>query len=87
MAPEDIEKITFSYNEHGDLIAEVMESSRSEYDLQESGLTAKPATSTSHGSRTLFRYKYDSYGNWTEKIIEDTNGTVSGIEHRTISYF
>src|SRR5262249_36272891 len=72
MAPNDFERQTFAYNEHGDVISEISESSHSEYDFGEhGGLTPKPDSTRSNRSEAQFRYQYDSFGNWIEKIVEN----------------
>jgi YD repeat-containing protein len=88
MAPKDIDRKTFAYNDHGDVIAEISESSHSEYDFGDEGtLTPKPDSSRSHRSETQFRYQYDPHGNWIEKIAETPGGQIWSPERRTISYF
>jgi YD repeat-containing protein len=88
MAPNDLDRKTFAYNDHGDVISEISESSHAEYDLGEGGeLTTKPDSTRSHRSETQFRYQYDPHGNWIEKIVETPGGPIWSIERRTISYF
>jgi hypothetical protein len=77
MAPKDVDVQTFAYNEHGDLITEISESSHAEYDFGEDGrLTPKPDSARSHRSEAQFRYQYDPHGNWIEKIVETPGGTI-----------
>jgi hypothetical protein len=88
MAPNDFDRETFTYNDHGDVIWRVSESSHADYDFgEEGGLTPKPDSTRSHRSETQFRYQYDSHGNWVEKIVEAPAGTIWSIDRRTIRYF
>jgi YD repeat-containing protein len=88
MGPKDFDRETFAYNEHGDVISQISESSHSEYDFGEDGiLTPKPDSTRSNRSEAQFRYQYDSLGNWIEKIVENPGGPIWSIERRTISYF
>ena len=88
MAAKDFDLETFAYNEHGDVISQISESSHSEYDFGEGGgLTPKPDSTRSNRSEAQFRYQYDSPGNWIEKIVENPGGPIWSIESRTISYF
>jgi hypothetical protein len=85
---DDRDKTTFAYNDKGDVISEISESSRSEYDLEERGtITAKPDSTRSRRSETRIRYQYDTHGNWTEKIVETPGGPVWSVDRRTILYF
>jgi YD repeat-containing protein len=87
-APKDRDRETFVYNEHGDVISQISESSHSEYDFEkDGGLTPKPDSTRSNRSEAQFRYQYDSVGNWIEKIVENPGGPIWSIERRTISYF
>jgi hypothetical protein len=88
MGPKDFDRETFAYNEHGDVISQISESSHSEYDFGEDGsLTPKPDSTRSNRSEAQFRYQYDSHDNWIEKIVENPGGPIWSIERRTISYF
>ena len=88
MAPKDIDLQTFTYNDHGDVITEISESSHTEYAFGEEGtLTPKPDSTRLHRSETQFRYQYDPHGNWIEKIAETHDGTIWSVERRTIRYF
>jgi len=88
IGPEgDHNKRTFAYNDYGEVVSEISNVSHSEYELEEHGdLVTKPNSTRSHHSKTLFRYQYDSHGNWIEKIVE-ASGQVWSIERRTIAYF
>lgn len=88
MAPNDFDRETLAYNDHGDLITTISESSHTEYAFGEEGtLTPKPDSTRSHRSETQFRYQYDPNGNWIEKISETPGGPIWSVERRTISYF
>jgi len=88
MAPQDIDLSTFVYNDHGDVITEISESSHTEYALREDGtLTPKPDNPPSHRSEVQYRYQYDPHGNWIEKIAENPGGPIWSVARRTISYF
>ncbi len=88
MAPNDFDRQTFTYNDHGDVIFTISESSHAEYDFGEQGeLTPKPDSTRSHRSQSQSRYQYDSHGNWVEKIVEAPAGTFWSVERRTLRYF
>ena len=88
MAPNDLYQQTFAYNDDGDVISQISESSHSEYSFgEEGGLTPKPDSTRSQRRETQFRYQYDSHGNWIEKIVETPGGPIWSIDRRTISYF
>jgi YD repeat-containing protein len=88
MAPNDIDLKTLAYNDHGDVITTISESSHTEYAFGEEGtLTPKPDSTRAHRSETQFRYQYDPHSNWIEKIAETPGGTIWSVERRTISYF
>ena len=86
--PADYDKITFAYNDQGDVISEISEVSNTEYNLAETG-TLMPLQETKrvHRSETNLRYQYDSKLNWTEKIVEAPGGPIWSIERRSITYF
>ena len=72
------------YNEHGDNVEE-----REEF-------RENPATSTSNrleGSRLpedsvrRYAYKYDSHGNWIERITTWGDGSSSSTTRRTLTYY
>lgn len=75
--PYDIETITFSYNDKGDVIKE----------------TVTHTAQFSESSETTYEYEYDSKGNWTKCIGTMRILNVSGIEprswtsERTITYY
>ena len=84
----DQDSTTFAYNDHGDVILEISESSHSEYELPENGaLITKPDSTRARRLETRFRYQYDTHGNWIEKIVSTADGHVWSTEHRTIHYF
>ncbi len=87
-APNDFEREMFAYNDFGDVIQQISESSHAEYNFGEEGeLTPKANSIRSHRSETQFRYRYDPHGNWIEKIVEAPDGTIRSAERRTIRYF
>lgn len=75
--PYDIETITFSYNDKGDVIKE----------------TVTHTAQFSESSETTYEYEYDSKGNWTKCTGTMRILNVSGIEprswtsERTITYY
>lgn len=75
--PYDIETITFSYNDKGDVIKE----------------TVTHTAQYSESSETTYEYEYDSKGNWTKCTGTMRILNVSGIEprswtsERTITYY
>jgi YD repeat-containing protein len=79
---------TFTYNDHGNVITAVSESSQTDHTFGEEGtLTPNPDCTRSHRSETQFRYQYDPHGNWIEKITETPGGPIWSLERRTIRYF
>jgi YD repeat-containing protein len=79
---------TFTYNDHGDVMTTISESSQTDLAVGEEGaVTPQPDTTRSHRSETQFRYQYDSQGNWIEKITETPGGPIWSLERRTLSYF
>lgn len=87
------ERQTFDYNERGDQILEVMESSEYQGSLDDRGqLVEDPASLKMSRSEARFRYDYDTGDNWVKKVIEgrsDPSGefSVSTIETRDIQYY
>ena len=75
--PYDIETITFSYNDKGDVIKE----------------TVTHTAQYSENTETTYEYEYDSKGNWTKRTGTMRILNVSGIEprswtsERTITYY
>jgi hypothetical protein len=71
---------TFSYNDRGDLVKEIIE--------QKTGLMREDTRSQTWTER--FAYQYDGYDNWIERTTEtilDTGGArVSMIERRALTY-
>jgi hypothetical protein len=85
---DDRDRATFAYNDHGDVVLEISESSHSEYDVGENGaLITKPDSTRTRRWETQSRYQYDAHGNWIEKIVSSADGHVWSTEHRTIQYF
>jgi hypothetical protein len=84
----NVDRETFTYNDHGDMISQTSEETgRAAYDVGEDGrLMVKEETARSQRSEGRFRYQYDSHGNWTEKIGESPEGQIWSIERRTITY-
>jgi len=84
---------TFDYNEHGDRIVEVRESSHRQGSLDDNGqIVEEPASLTTSRSEARFRYDYDPEGNWVKKVVEgrsDPNQefSISTIETRDIQYY
>lgn len=85
---DDQDTRTFAYNDHGDVISEISDHAHSEYGLGEKGtFITQPDSTRADRSETKFRYQYDRYGNWIEKIVETSGGPVWSVERRTIHYF
>jgi hypothetical protein len=84
---------TMAYNDHGDLITELSEDERREYDIDDEGrLSEKPTTESTSRSEARFHYDYDSRGNWILKRVEgraasDREFTVSSVERRILVYY
>jgi hypothetical protein len=84
---------TFDYNERGDQILEVRESSHCQGSLDDNGqIVEERASLTTSRSEARFRYDYDTDGNWVKKVIEGCSDpsqafSVSTIETRHIEYY
>jgi YD repeat-containing protein len=84
---------TMAYNDHGDLIRELSEDERHEYDIDDEGrLSEKPDTESTSRSEVRFHYDYDGRGNWIMKRVEsratsDQEFAVSSVERRTLVYY
>jgi hypothetical protein len=89
LAPHDVQRETFAYNDHGDMISQISEGrGGGDYDVGEDGqLIFKEETAHSHRTEGRSRYHYDSHGNWTEKIGESADGRIWSIERRTLNYY
>ena len=76
-----------TFNEHGDQIGEV--STDRHPSAAEPGAT--PPAAATNRSETHIEYRYDSHGNWTEKIAtwRSADGTTKpgDITRRTIIYY
>ena len=71
------------YNEHGDKIEE-----REEF--RENAATSPSMREGPHlpeGSVTQYAYKYDSYGNWIERVMTWGDRTSSSMTRRTLTYY
>ncbi|HMD97326.1 MAG TPA: hypothetical protein VKM93_08395 [Terriglobia bacterium] len=72
---------------------EVSEEETREYGIDEQGRLSERSTKESvRRAEARFRYKYDTHGNWVEKVIEGRGGvdqefTVSSIERRLVAYY
>ena len=84
---------TWDYNERGDRIQEIDESTHQSGSLDENGRLVDDAGSPkTTRSEARFLYDYDSHGNWVKKVVEgrsDPNADfrVSTIETREIEYY
>jgi hypothetical protein len=84
---------TMAYNDHGDQSEEVSEDETRQYGIDEQGRLAERSTKESvRRAEARFRYKYDTHGNWVEKVIEGRGGvdqefTVSSMERRLLAYY
>jgi len=82
-----------TYNDHGDLIAELSEYEQCDWNIDDQGQLSDSA----HGSRVSrsearFQYDYDVRGNWIKKVVQGRSGAdqefrVSTIEERTLAYY
>jgi YD repeat-containing protein len=93
MGPLGEGRNTVAYNDHDDLIQEVVEEEDREFGMDEAGQLSD-APSKVHTSRSESRlyYDYDTHGNWVTKTVESCGGTgqdftLSSVERRKISYF
>jgi hypothetical protein len=79
------ESVTISYNEHGDAVKEVSQSTTRG--------TGNPASDETRSSETIYTYEYDTNGNWAVKkrssrALQDAIFKDPGDEtRRTIEYF
>lgn len=76
--PTDKMVTEITYNDHGDEAKEIQTTSHPDQRTRESVVN--------------FSYQYDSFGNWTEKIVSSPAtatepSKVSTIDHRTITYY
>ena len=83
---------TFAYNERGDQIEEVSDSSEQRGSIDHNGqVIPDPDSVTKSRSEARFTYRYDSHGNWVEKVVESrTDGrdfSVSSTEIRQLEYW
>jgi YD repeat-containing protein len=91
--PLGSDRKTMAYNDQGDLIRELSEDERREYDIDDEGrLSEKPDTEGTSRSEARFHYDYDGRGNWTMKRGEgratsDQEFAVSSVERRTLVYY
>ena len=81
----------WEYDEHDDPVREIDENVSGEFQTDESGnLQSVNPKSSRHEVR--YEYKYDSHGNWTERIVSvryETNPAFqrSNVERRQIEYY
>lgn len=83
-------RVTLSYNERGDLVAEISDDASCEYGFDDQGQLVDRPGHQSH-SETRFLYEYDSRGNWTSKITEfryddHSDFSAASTESRTLTY-
>jgi len=84
---------TMAYNDHGDVIRELSEDERREFDIDDEGrLSEKPNTESITRSEVRLHYDYDGRGNWIVKRVEgratsDQEFVVSILEQRTLVYY
>jgi hypothetical protein len=78
-----------NYNEHGERIEAIHESTGRGYNLEddEGRISETPSEERSNRSETFFHYDYDARGNWVRKAVESRTGEVFSVNHRTIDYF
>jgi hypothetical protein len=85
------ERTTFVYDDHDNVVEETAESSRHIVSLDDDGNTVEKEEPTL-GSRTRLEYRYDTRGNWTEKVVsartdQDHDFRRWNVERRVITYY
>lgn len=78
--PDSTSHLVYSYDSKGNE-TKIQDLSRKDNDYNMLSLNITPSY-----REKIFNYKYDSNGNWTEQI-EATDGVVTKIHSRTISYY
>jgi YD repeat-containing protein len=87
------DKDTITYNDRGDPIAEIHDSTEREYGMNDEGrLSEAPVKERSTWSETRIRYEYDAPGNWVSKTVEsrgdpDRDFIRCSFERRVLDYF
>jgi hypothetical protein len=82
---------TWNYDEHDNPIREIEERTSGELEPDESG-NLQRLNEKSFRHEVRYEYKYDSYGNWTERVVSlqyeaNPHFQRSTIERRDISYY
>jgi hypothetical protein len=80
---------TYRYDEYDDPIEETTEHNTRQVNLSEGGTEFSPGSL--HVEHNRLEYRYDSHGNWTERIVSirlepAEEFQLSNVEHRNISY-
>jgi len=84
-------RATCVYNDAGDVVEEVAESTNREvHPLEDGGMEPRNETAQRHIARSA--YRYDDRGNWTERVTSTQvdpfgEGTPSARERRELTYF
>jgi YD repeat-containing protein len=83
------DRTTYRYGEYSDPIEETTEHNTRQANLSESG--TEFSLGSSHVQHNRLEYRYDSHGNWTERIVSirlepAEEFQLSNVEHRKISY-
>jgi hypothetical protein len=79
-------------NNYGDQTSEIDEDEHREYGISDTGeLSENPTKESRTLSEVRFQYRYDSHGNWIEKIVESRAGDnedfrSSSTERRLLTY-
>lgn len=91
--PKSFFETRYKYDDHNNIIEELITSSGGlnsthTYDYDENGNKIKQTNVVSDGLRweSTWKYKYDSYGNWVEKIAFE-EGEAKFLLERTIKYY
>jgi hypothetical protein len=84
-------RTTYRYDDRDNPIEEINEDSSHDLQFDDDG-KSQPTNERSHSQTSRFEYKYDSEGNWTEKVLwsrqePNPNFQLSNVERREINYF
>lgn len=85
------DQTTYRYGDHDDPIEETTENRRRGADLDENGIV-RYSSDERNVQHTRMEYRYDSHGNWTEKIVSIRSDSAanferSNMENRVITYY
>lgn len=85
------DRTTFSYDRHGNVVAEISESRSRGMNVDEAG-RAQPTDETARVHHVRYDYEYDARDNWTARVVSSRTNEAgeyvpSNIERRRIEYY